>query len=88
MRYLVMGGIDGAFMSTTTNKDVAMSYAASKGCGIVFEIQQGINTHAYALPAHVHMCIIHTLSHTSSTDAHIHRHTHTHARACTYYTQM
>ena len=73
-----MGGIDGAFMSTTTNKDVAMSYAASKGCGIVFEIQQGINTHAYARPAHVHMCITHTLSHTSSTDA------HTRARAHIY----
>ena len=35
----VKGGIDGAFMSTTVNYDVAMAYAASGGKGFVFEIQ-------------------------------------------------
>ena len=38
----VRGGIEGAFMSTTTNRDVAMQYAASGGRGVVFEIQQGM----------------------------------------------
>ena len=38
----VRGGIEGAFMSTTTDKAVAMQYAASGGRGIVFEIQQGM----------------------------------------------
>ena len=38
----VKGGIDGAFMSTTVNYDVAMAYAASRGKGFVFEIQQGM----------------------------------------------
>ena len=38
----VRGGIEGAFMSTTTDRRVAMQYAASGGKGIVFEIQQGM----------------------------------------------
>jgi NLR family CARD domain-containing protein 3 len=38
----VKGGIDGAFMSTTSHREVALSYAASGGKGIVFEIQQGM----------------------------------------------
>ena len=38
----VKGGIDGAFMSTTMDKEVALQYAASGGRGIVFEIQQGM----------------------------------------------
>ena len=43
-RYGVKGGIDGAFMSTTTHREVAFSYAASatNGVGIVFEIAQGM----------------------------------------------
>ena len=42
--YGVKGGIDGAFMSTTTHREVAFSYAASatNGVGIVFEIAQGM----------------------------------------------
>ena len=40
--YGVNGGIDGAFMSTTTKREVALSYAAESGKGIVFEIQQGM----------------------------------------------
>merc|ERR1740130_1242046 len=38
----VRGGIEGAFMSTTKDRAVAMQYAASGGRGIVFEIQQGM----------------------------------------------
>ena len=40
----VKGGIEGAFMSTTTDRAVAMSYAAGSGgrAGFVFEIQQGM----------------------------------------------
>ena len=38
----VRGGIEGAFMSTTKDRRVAMQYAASGGKGIVFEIQQGM----------------------------------------------
>ena len=36
----VRGGIEGAFMSTTLDRNVAMQYASSKGVGIVFEIRQ------------------------------------------------
>ena len=39
----VKGGIESAFMSTTLNQQVAVSYAASgDGAGVVFEIQQGM----------------------------------------------
>ena len=38
----VRGGIEGAFMSTTTDRTVAMQYAAGGGKGIVFEIQMGM----------------------------------------------
>ena len=40
----VKGGIEGAFMSTTTDRNVALSYAASasNGSGFVFEIPQGM----------------------------------------------
>lgn len=39
----VMGGIDGAFMSTTVDRDVAMKYAASgTHGGCVLEIEQGM----------------------------------------------
>lgn len=38
----VQGGIDGAFMSTTTDRAVAMSYASGDRGGFVFEIQQGM----------------------------------------------
>ena len=38
----VRGGIEGAFMSTTTDRKVAMQYAASGGRGFIFEIQQGM----------------------------------------------
>ena len=42
-RYGVKGGVEGAFMSTTLNRDVAMSYAATGGkAGFVFQIQQGM----------------------------------------------
>ena len=34
----VRGGIEGAFMSTTKDRRVAMQYAASGGKGLVFEI--------------------------------------------------
>ena len=40
--YGVRGGIEGAFMSTTVDRQVAMNYAASGTSGIVFEIQQGM----------------------------------------------
>ena len=42
--YGVKGGIEPAFMSTTTNRNVAMSYAVMSGDGVafVFEIQQGM----------------------------------------------
>jgi hypothetical protein len=39
----VRGGIESAFMSTTSDRAVAMQYAASGGgVGIVFEMQQGM----------------------------------------------
>ena len=38
----VRGGIESAFMSTTSDRKVAMQYAASGGRGVVFEIQQGM----------------------------------------------
>ena len=39
----VRGGVENAFMSTTTMRDVAMGYASgSSRAGIVFEIQQGM----------------------------------------------
>ena len=38
----VCGGIEGAFMSTTTDRNVSMSYASSEMGGFVFEIQQGM----------------------------------------------
>ena len=42
--YGVRGGIEGAFMSTTTDRGVALAYARGDGdkAGIVFEIQQGM----------------------------------------------
>ena len=39
----VKGGIEGAFMSTTKDRRVAMQYAASGSAGLVFEIQQGMS---------------------------------------------
>ena len=38
----VKGGIEGAFMSTTTNREVAMAYASNSSVGFVFEIMQGM----------------------------------------------
>ena len=38
----VKGGIEGAFMSTTKDRPVAMQYASSGGRGVVFEILQGM----------------------------------------------
>ena len=40
----VKGGIENAFMSTTTDRKVAMNYAAGGGqkTGIVLEMQQGM----------------------------------------------
>ena len=38
----VRGGIEGGFMSTTEDRQVAMSYAASGAASFVFEIQQGM----------------------------------------------
>ena len=38
--YGVKGGVEGAFMSTTTDRRVAMQYAASGGTGFIFEVQQ------------------------------------------------
>jgi hypothetical protein len=42
-RYNVRGGIDGAFMSTTLDRETAINYAQSgKTAPIIFEIQQGM----------------------------------------------
>ena len=41
-QYGVRGGIEPAFMSTTTDRKVAMAYAARNDAGIVFCIQQGM----------------------------------------------
>ena len=41
-KFDVRGGIDGAFMSTTANREVAIAYAATSGKGILFEVQQGM----------------------------------------------
>ena len=39
----VKGGVESAFMSTTLDEEVALSYAAgAAGTGFVFEIQQGM----------------------------------------------
>jgi hypothetical protein len=42
--YGVRGGIEGAFMSTTVDREVALSYARADGhkAGLIFEIQQGM----------------------------------------------
>ena len=40
-KFGVRGGIEGAFMSTTTHREVALSYAAGDA-GSVFEIRQGM----------------------------------------------
>ena len=41
--YGVRGGIDPSFMSTTTDRAVALAYAsATSGPGVVFEIRQGM----------------------------------------------
>lgn len=43
-KYGVRGGIDPAFMSTTTDRSVALAYAGSSGggAGVVFAMQQGM----------------------------------------------
>ena len=38
----VCGGVEAAFMSTTTTRDVAMGYAGEGSAGVVFEIQMGM----------------------------------------------
>ena len=38
----VKGGIESAFMSATTDREVAIAYAASAGAGFIFEIKQGM----------------------------------------------
>ena len=38
----VCGGVEAAFMSTTTMRDVAMGYAGEGSAGVVFEIQMGM----------------------------------------------
>ena len=38
----VRGGVEAAFMSTTTNRAVALEYGAGNGVGLIFEIQQGM----------------------------------------------
>ena len=60
--YGVRGGIDPAFMSTTTDRQVALTYASSSGGpGVVFSIQQGmVRAHAHA---HWHTCIWYVYMH-------------------------
>ena len=41
-RYGVCGGVEASFMSTTTDKSVALQYAQRSDAGVVFEIQQGM----------------------------------------------
>ena len=41
-RHGVRGGVENAFMSTTTSRDVALKYAGGGSGGIVFEIEQGM----------------------------------------------
>ena len=41
-KFGVRGGIESAFMSTTLDEEVALSYAAGGGAGFVLEIQQGM----------------------------------------------
>ena len=41
--YNVRGGIEGAFLSTTLDRQVAFDYAGTPGkTGMIFEIQQGM----------------------------------------------
>ena len=48
----VVGGVESAFMSCSTERDVAMTYAASRGgIGIVFEVAQVATTH-HTTPRH------------------------------------
>ena len=54
--YGVRGGIEGAFMSTTTDRAVAMQYAASGGSGLVFEIQMGMIDRGAGLACIVAIC--------------------------------
>ena len=41
--FKVKGAVDTAFISTTTNREVAMQYAATSGFGICFEMEQAYN---------------------------------------------
>ena len=41
-KFGVRGGIESAFMSTTLDEEVALSYASGGGAGFVLEIQQGM----------------------------------------------
>ena len=41
-RFGVRGGVEPAFMSTTLNREVAMTYASGSGVGIVLAIRQGM----------------------------------------------
>ena len=40
--YNVRGGVEAAFMSTTTDRGVAARYASGGGAGLIFELEQGM----------------------------------------------
>ena len=52
-KFGVAGGVETAFMSTSTDKEVALSYATSAwapdSMGVIFEIQQGMVDRGYEL---------------------------------------
>jgi hypothetical protein len=87
----VRGGIELAFMSTTTDREVALLYAQPHQdgqCSMVFEIQMGMRLGCtYALmhsctPALMHSCT-HALMH-SCTHALLHSCTHALMHSCTH----
>ena len=41
-KFGVKGGVEGGFMSTTLERDVAMAYAAGDGAGFIFEMTMGM----------------------------------------------
>ena len=60
-QYNVRGGIEGAFLSTTLDRQVAFDYAGgSRGPGLIFEVQMGMIDRGAEL-AWLSQCALHFL---------------------------
>ena len=72
----VQGGLELAFMSTTTHKEEAMKYARRSPGMILFEIQQERSSTHRTLTLHL----------IAYRTSHMHTCTHAHMHTCTYHT--